>query len=580
MPAPTPATRTVTAQRAEAIADQIREQGFAGVRELAERHRVSEVTIRRDLLHLEQSGRARRVHGGAVGTSGESGLAAEPASAGTGETLALGSVLDRVDVLVTASGGSRFDLGLIERACRRGVPVIAESVSTPGARTLVAVDNLVAGADLGRWAGGYAKEHFGGIVTALDLSLDQVNTSERSRGFIAGLREAGVEIRQVLSVNAGAECDSARRITLAALEAHHEINLIFAINDTTAQGAIKACEDRGVAPGEVAVLPFGLEGPAMRREVQLGGYCPAGLAMFPEIVAPTCLEAAILASQDEPLLASLVTPHRVLTSETVARYYPGPECDELDWDGVGADLPLALPTAGERGRRLPKRAGFVMPYGEHDWYRVLAEQLARYASRLGIALEVIDSEASRRAERAVREREIAAAAAALIQPGDVIVLDTGGVTTRLAEILADRTGLTVITNSLAAFLALRDAPSINLILTGGGAPRDGEALVGPVAQNTLHDLRADRLFLVAAGLSVEFGVSHAQLGEVAVKQAMIRASREVTVLADHSVLGRDSVAQVTGIRSVHRVVTDAAVPAETHLALSRAGIEVVIAPAG
>ena len=45
-------------------------------------------------------------------------------------------------------------------------------------------------------------------------------------------------------------------------------------------------------------------------------YCRAAVAMFPEIVAPTCVEAAILAYAARPLPQHLVTPHAVLTPDT------------------------------------------------------------------------------------------------------------------------------------------------------------------------------------------------------------------------------------------------------------------------
>lgn len=48
------------------IADRVRADGRVAVVELADEHRVSEMTIRRDLEALEALGLVRRVHGGAV----------------------------------------------------------------------------------------------------------------------------------------------------------------------------------------------------------------------------------------------------------------------------------------------------------------------------------------------------------------------------------------------------------------------------------------------------------------------------------------------------------------------------------
>ena len=93
-----------------------------------------------------------------------------------------------------------------------------------------------------------------------------------------------------------------------------------------------------------------------------------------------------------------------------------------------------------------------------------------YAAHYGMELEVIDAEASRQEDITVRQREIARMAATLVAPGDVVLIDAGPVTTFLAEALADRQGITVITNSLGAIEALRDRPGVTLIVTGGLLP--------------------------------------------------------------------------------------------------------------
>jgi len=57
---------TLTIERRHAIADWVVQQGAARVTELSEQFNVSAATVRRDLEALEDGGRLRRVHGGAV----------------------------------------------------------------------------------------------------------------------------------------------------------------------------------------------------------------------------------------------------------------------------------------------------------------------------------------------------------------------------------------------------------------------------------------------------------------------------------------------------------------------------------
>jgi DeoR/GlpR family transcriptional regulator of sugar metabolism len=58
---------------------------------------------------------------------------------------------------------------------------------------------------------------------------------------------------------------------------------------------------------------------------------------------------------------------------------------------------------------------------------------------------------------------------------------------------------------------------------------------------------------------------------------MIRAAREVILLADHTKFGQEAVAQVVPLSAVSRLITDNALPPSTRLELSKSGIEVIIA---
>jgi DeoR family transcriptional regulator, fructose operon transcriptional repressor len=200
-----------------------------------------------------------------------------------------------------------------------------------------------------------------------------------------------------------------------------------------------------------------------------------------------------------------------------------------------------------------------------------------HAELLGIEFEAVDAAQTFRDDVALRQRAIARAAAEQVQPGDVILIDGNELTTLMAEELQQREGITVITNSVPAFEALSNQPGITLISTGGSLRRSSETLLGPTAEGALRELRADKLFLAVSGISLEFGLSHTNVAEVAVKQAMLRAAREVILLADHTRFGQESVMQLAPATAVHKIITDNALPASIRLELGKLGIEVLIA---
>jgi DeoR/GlpR family transcriptional regulator of sugar metabolism len=170
-------------------------------------------------------------------------------------------------------------------------------------------------------------------------------------------------------------------------------------------------------------------------------------------------------------------------------------------------------------------------------------------------------------------------AAEQVRPGDVLLIEHGQINTYLAEELAAATpkNITVITNSISVFEILRNLSNITLILTGGLLPYSGDILLGPTAIGALKELRADKLFLAVTGISLDFGLSHTSLEEVAVKQAMIKAAREIILLADHTKFGQESVVQVARTNVVNKLITDNALPASTRLELTKLGIDILLA---
>ncbi len=175
-----------------------------------------------------------------------------------------------------------------------------------------------------------------------------------------------------------------------------------------------------------------------------------------------------------------------------------------------------------------------MPFTAHEWYQNLTSLLKEYAQQYGIVVQVIDADQNVSDEVDLRRRQITVQAATLVDTGDVVLMDGGPIALYLAEELKQKKELTVITNSVAVFDALKHTPNMILISTGGTLRISTQMLVGPTAEGALKELRADKLFLMVSGISLDFGLSHHTISEVTIKQTMIRSAREVIVLADHT----------------------------------------------
>jgi predicted transcriptional regulator len=146
-----------TNSRHDHIVSLIDEHSFLTVSQLSELCGVSEMTIRRDLEQLHAKKRIQRTYGGAVSLRNGTGEL-EEISAGPQDQRVEVLLVDQVDVLIATSVNPYLDRLLIDRAIKKGIPIIAESIEMSNERTVVAVDNYCAGFDLGFWAGKYLQE--------------------------------------------------------------------------------------------------------------------------------------------------------------------------------------------------------------------------------------------------------------------------------------------------------------------------------------------------------------------------------------------------------------------------------------
>ncbi len=112
--------------------------------------------------------------------------------------------------------------------------------------------------------------------------------------------------------------------------------------------------------------------------------------------------------------------------------------------------------------KMPSQIGFLIPFTEHDWYRSLTSQVKALAGQHGIGIQVIDAEQNVRDEVEFRRRQIAKKAAELVEPNDVVLVDSGPMAAYLAEELKLKKDITVMTIQwlfLIPSTPLRELPS-------------------------------------------------------------------------------------------------------------------------
>jgi DeoR family transcriptional regulator, aga operon transcriptional repressor len=170
---------------------------------------------------------------------------------------------------------------------------------------------------------------------------------------------------------------------------------------------------------------------------------------------------------------------------------------------------------------------------------------------------------------------IAEAAAGMVQEGQVVILDSGTTTTEIARSLRNFRNLTIVTNAVNIAAELSGS-AVEVILTGGTLRKNSFSLVGPIAEETLHRLHADLLFLGVDGFDVQYGLSTPNLLEAKVNRVMVEIAKRKVAVCDSSKFGRRSLSLIAAPSALDEVITDRGVPKGDARALKKAGIEVTL----
>lgn len=177
---------------------------------------------------------------------------------------------------------------------------------------------------------------------------------------------------------------------------------------------------------------------------------------------------------------------------------------------------------------------------------------------------------------------VAAAAAGLVEGGEVIGLNGGTTTTATCraitarEELAGPEGITIVTNALNIATEAVLRPHIQCVSLGGVARRESYELTGPLALLALQQLWLDVAIIGVDGLTAHEGATCAHEDEAAIVQAMIGRARRVVCVATSDKVGKRTFASIClADRLDHVVTTQAAAEGEV-AGLRAAGVHVLV----
>jgi DeoR family fructose operon transcriptional repressor len=173
------------------------------------------------------------------------------------------------------------------------------------------------------------------------------------------------------------------------------------------------------------------------------------------------------------------------------------------------------------------------------------------------------------------KRRIARTAASRVRDGEAILLDGGTTTLEFARCLIGRP-LQIVTNSLPIANLFANSHETDLVILGGYVyPATGVAL-GPLTIQMMKSLHVQQAFLSVAGITAK-GLFNSNPLLVETERHMMRSADEVTVLADHTKVGRQALAYLCAVSAIDTLIIDHELSPGQRKLLRNAGARCVIA---
>jgi len=225
-------------------------------------------------------------------------------------------VTKRVAALAVAPTGAAEVVPVLERAHAAGIPVVIfdTDVNWSSKVSYVGSDNRRAG----QIAGEYIVKLLGGRgkVAVIRGILGVLTHEDRVAGFREAIRNAaGMDCVSVQPAN------SERALGMSVMEnmltGYPDLRAVFATNDQMALGAVEAIAARNLT-GKIAVVGIDATSEAVRAVA--AGRLAADVAMYPEALGRSAVEAAIKAVRGEHVEPRIDTGEALVTKENAAQF--------------------------------------------------------------------------------------------------------------------------------------------------------------------------------------------------------------------------------------------------------------------
>jgi DeoR/GlpR family transcriptional regulator of sugar metabolism len=172
------------------------------------------------------------------------------------------------------------------------------------------------------------------------------------------------------------------------------------------------------------------------------------------------------------------------------------------------------------------------------------------------------------------KKMIGRAAAAMVQPGQVVILDGGTTAVQIARHFPAELRATVVTHSPTIAVELVEHRNIEVILIGGKLFKHSVVSVGAPAIEAISRIHADAYFMGVTGIHPEIGLTTGDFEEAHVKRALSASAAETIVLGSSEKLNAVSPYVIAPISEVTGIIVAAGTRAKVLAPYARLGIAI------
>lgn len=151
-------------------------------------------------------------------------------------------------------------------------------------------------------------------------------------------------------------------------------------------------------------------------------------------------------------------------------------------------------------------------------------------------------------------KAIAKKAAAFVEDGDIIFMNSSTTAIMMVEYIKDKQ-VTIITNN-ARIIRYNPDSKVTILLVGGEIRFPKKSLTGEMAINSLNKITANKCFIGCSGLTDE-GISTANVKETTINKTMLQKTYgKKYVLCDHTKVGLNFAFTYAGFNTLDCIITD------------------------